>query len=195
MPGVMNRRDALKAAFGAALPAALFLGRPQQGPSDSSIVSRLQMPDLGGRPLGPITDYDNDPRIIAIEKKIRCQCGCNLDVYTCRTTDFNCTTSPKMHAEVVALYRRGDSAQQILNTFVAENGQAVLMAPPARGFNLIAYLFPGVVILIVGAVLAFVLMRRQRGAAMVAAATEPEPGALDPAEAERLRAELERLER
>ena len=73
MPDVMNRRDALKAAFGAALPAVLFLGRPQQGPSDSSIVSRLQMPDLGGRRLGPITDYDNDPRIIAIEKKIRCR--------------------------------------------------------------------------------------------------------------------------
>src|SRR5689334_1652442 len=25
-----------------------------------------------------------------LERQIRCQCGCTLDVYICRTTDFSC---------------------------------------------------------------------------------------------------------
>ena len=30
-----------------------------------------------------------------LEHQIHCQCGCNLDVYTCRTTDFSCEVSPR----------------------------------------------------------------------------------------------------
>src|ERR1700738_4352757 len=30
----------------------------------------------------------------ALERQIRCQCGCTLDVYICRTTDFACQVSP-----------------------------------------------------------------------------------------------------
>ena len=61
--------------------------------------------------------------------------GASLDVYTCRTTDFTCTTSPAMHQQVVALAAQGRSGQEIVDAFVRENGVAILMAPPKRGLQ------------------------------------------------------------
>ncbi len=45
--------------------------------------------------------------IQAIEQRLACSCGCTLDVFTCRTTDFTCTYSPELHREVVALHQAG----------------------------------------------------------------------------------------
>src|SRR5256714_4278069 len=77
-----------------------------------------------------------------LEHRIRCQCGCTLDVYTCRTTDFNCQVSPSMHRDVMELVSGGYSAQEILDAFVGVYGQRALMAPPATGFNLLGWLAP-----------------------------------------------------
>jgi len=81
---------------------------------------------------------DNDAAIQAIEKQIHCTCGCNLDVYTCRTTDFTCVRAGDASARGRAR-RASKSAQQILDAFVQQNGVAILMAPPKRGFNLAGY--------------------------------------------------------
>ena len=142
-----------------------------------------------------MTAADNDAAIQAIEKQIRCTCGCNLDVYTCRTTDFTCGTSPAMHRHVVALAERGQTAQQIIEQFVKENGVAILMAPPKRGFNLAGYFVPSLAVLVAGAFLIRALRRWTRAAAADGAAA-PAPGSgLDatPAELERLQRELERF--
>jgi hypothetical protein len=50
------------------------------------------------------------------------------------------------------------------------------MAPPPRGFNLAGYLVPGVLILMLGAVLAWVLLRRR---AIVAPVDAPPPPPVD----------------
>jgi len=160
---------------------------PGTGPS-----GRLWDPDRAGRPLPPVTAADNDAAIQAIEKQIHCTCGCNLDVYTCRTTDFTCAVSPAMHARVVVLAREGKTGQQILDQFVRENGVAILMAPPKRGFNLAGYFVPSLVILVAGAILTLVLRRWARA---VPAPVAPRPSAVaaSPEELERLRHELDRL--
>src|SRR3989442_9833911 len=115
---------------------------PGSGPS-----GRLWDPSRAGRPLEPVMAVDNNAAIQAIEKRLHCTCGCGLDVYTCRTTDFTCTTSPEMHRHVVMLAAQGKTAQQIVDAFVRESGVAILMAPPKRGFNLAAYFTPSLVIL------------------------------------------------
>ncbi len=121
---------------------------PGTGPS-----GRLWDPSRAGRPLPPVTARDNDAAIQAIEKQIHCTCGCNLDVYTCRTTDFTCTVSPAMHREVLALAAQGKTGPEIIDAFVREHGVAILMAPPKRGFNLAGYFVPSLLILVAGAVL------------------------------------------
>jgi cytochrome c-type biogenesis protein CcmH len=147
-----------------------------------------------GRPLPPITAADNDAGIQGIEKQLHCTCGCNLDVYTCRTTDFTCTVSPAMHQRVLALAQQGRTGPEILAQFVREKGVAILMAPPKRGFNLAGYFLPSVLILVAGALLTVVLRRWTRAAAPATSAALPDAGsAATPEELERLRRELDRL--
>jgi cytochrome c-type biogenesis protein CcmH len=78
----------------------------------------------------------------ALEHDLRCQCGCTLDVYTCRTTDFTCQVSPTMHGDVMSLVEGGYSAQEILDAFVGTYGERALMAPKREGFNWAGYLVP-----------------------------------------------------
>ena len=109
----------------------------------------------------------------ALEHRIRCQCGCTLDVYTCRTTDFSCQVSPSMHRDVMGLVAGGYTAQEILDAFVGVYGERVLMAPPAAGFNLLGWVAPFAV-LGGGTVLVVSLLRRWRRQASVAPLAAPQ---------------------
>lgn len=175
---------------GGALAVVPFLGGRA---AQDTAVARLQQPELAGRPQGPVTDYQNDPFIIGVERRLRCTCGCNLDIYTCRTTDFTCTYSPELHREIVAMVQQQMTGEEIVAAFVTKYGEQALMAPPKEGFNWAAYLLPGIAITLVGTVIAWVLLRRQRVAATVTAAT-PAPSDLSAEEDARLRAALDRLE-
>src|SRR2546423_8339597 len=117
-----------------------------------------------------MTDAERDE----LEHQIHCQCGCNLDVYTCRTTDFACSVSPAMHADVMGLVSGGHSAQEILAAFKAVYGERVLMAPVKSGFNLIGYTMPFVA-LGVGAVVATALLKRWKSRAPASALAAPLP--------------------
>jgi cytochrome c-type biogenesis protein CcmH len=147
-----------------------------------------------GRPLPPVTAADNDAGIQAIEKQLHCTCGCNLDVYTCRTTDFTCTVSPAMHQRVLALAQQGRTGPEIIAQFVREQGVTILMAPPTHGvFNLAAYVVPSLLILVAGAVLTLVLRRWTRAAAPARGEARPDAGpAATPEELARVRRELDR---
>ena len=163
----MNRRRMLLAAagtLGSALGVAGTLGAQQgQEPlAGKGANGSLRDPTVLGRPLDPAHPLDDSEAIKRIEQRLHCTCGCNLDVYTCRTTDFSCTYSPELHREVLGLYGDGKSAQQILDAFVIEYGEKVLMAPEPGGFNLLGYLLPGVAITLGAATLAFVIGRRER---------------------------------
>lgn len=118
----------------------------------------------------PTVGADNDALIMAVEKTLKCQCGCNLDIYTCRTTDFTCTTSPALHRDIVALREQGMTAEQIREDFVRQYGEQALMAPKAEGFNLAGYFVPGILMLVGIGVLSMWIVRRQR---QVAAASVP----------------------
>jgi len=96
-----------------------------------------------------------------LEHHIHCQCGCNLDVYTCRTTDFSCQVSPAMHRDVMALVAGGYSAPEIIAAFTAVYGDRVLMAPPSSGFDLAAWITPFVA-LAAGIALVLLVLRRLR---------------------------------
>lgn len=194
-----DRRQFLARVAGALVLTARPPGRltaqspdslPGTGPS-----GHLWDPSRAGRAVAPVTAADNDAAIQAIEKRIRCTCGCNLDVYTCRTTDFTCTVSPALHREVVALAAQGRTGAEIVDQFVRENGVAILMAPPKRGFNLAGYFVPSLLILAAGAVLVVVLRRWTRAAPAPAAPRPVSSVAATAEELEHLRRELEQLPR
>lgn len=202
---MMDRRAALARSLAMLVPATLIgqgeSGR-QQVKTDADTaqqVDRLRDPLSVGRARGTITKYDNDPVIVALERRMRCTCGCTLDIYTCRTTDFDCTYSPALHNEIVERYTSGQTPQQIVDAFVAREGESILMAPPAVGFNLAGYLVPGLVMSAgVLGLIAWISRRRESVAetavggmpgAMTSEADPPAP--LDEEERDRLRRALE----
>jgi cytochrome c-type biogenesis protein CcmH len=155
---------------------------PGSGPTGS-----LGDPAAAGRPQAATTARDNDAAIQSIEKRLRCTCGCTLDVYTCRTTDFSCTYSPQLHREVLQLRDSGMNGQQIVDAFVAKYGEQALMAPEPHGFNLAGYLLPGSLVTVAGGVMLWILSQRR-----VRTEAELAPVAVDatPDELERLRQAL-----
>ncbi|MDB4884540.1 MAG: cytochrome biosis protein [Gemmatimonadetes bacterium] len=112
----------------------------------------------------------------ALERQIRCQCGCTLDVYICRTTDFSCQVSPAMHRDVMTLVEGGYGPQEILDAFVSTYGERALMSPKREGFNWAGYFVPSAA-LATGAVALFAVLRgmQRRAAPAVTRATTSDP--------------------
>jgi cytochrome c-type biogenesis protein CcmH len=147
----------------ASMARVLDAQQPMQGmntgtanvPMDEGRYRPVRLPARGTGPS--MTNLQRD----ALEHKIHCQCGCNLDVFTCRTTDFTCQVSPPMHHDVMALVDGGYSGQEIINAFVGVYGERVLMEPERRGFNLAGWYMPFVA-LGGGTALVIALLKRWR---------------------------------
>jgi len=156
-----SRRDFLRAsALGTA--ATLFDGRNAaraqvqtfSGPMQQSAHSPVVLPPKSGAKPSMTSAQRDD-----LEHQIKCQCGCVLDVYTCRTTDFSCAVSPAMHADVMGLVDGGYDGAEILKAFLGVYGESVLMAPLRSGFNLLGYTVPFIA-LAGGSILVAALIRR-----------------------------------
>jgi cytochrome c-type biogenesis protein CcmH len=139
-------------------------------------------PKPNAKPL--LTDAQRDE----LEHHLHCQCGCGLDVYTCRTTDFSCSVSPAMHADVMGLVVGGYAAQEIMAAFRRVYGERVLMAPVKEGFNWVGYIAPFAV-LVAGAGVVVTLLKRWTQPKMATVSGAGAPVAIDatPDELARLR--------
>jgi len=161
-----SRRDALRGVTLLAVPLAIQRLWAQDtmkvlSPDSIAAADRLAEPWLVGRPQDEITAMDNDAGVIAIERRLHCTCGCTLDIYTCRTTDFTCTYSPALHKEIVGMVLAKKTPEEIVKAFVAREGEKMLMAPVASGFNVAGYVVPGLAMVSVGLALAAWLSRRR----------------------------------
>jgi len=142
------------------------IAQAPQAPSSVDTSNLFAMDQSASRPVrlppkpGARAVVSADERD-ALEHRLRCQCGCTLDVYTCRTTDFSCQVSPSMHRDVMSLVSGGYSAQEIIDAFVGVYGERVLMAPSASGFNLLGWVAPFAA-LGGGAILVAVMLRNWR---------------------------------
>ena len=167
----LSRREALTLGVGlltvlprrghSELPPA-----PQVPASDQNRMARA--PVEGGERFEPVlgrlftTPYDNDPFIVGVESKLKCTCGCLHNVYECRSVDFTCSLWPQHHADIVQQATAGWTGDEIIAFHLENYGQEYLMAPAARGFNLVGYLLPGSLILTVGVLLVVHLRRTTR---------------------------------
>jgi cytochrome c-type biogenesis protein CcmH len=78
--------------------------------------------------------------------KLMCKCGCNQILIECN--HVGCSYSTKMLGELRAGLQRGDNDDLILQGFVQEYGATVLAAPTTTGFNRVAWIMPGVALLL-----------------------------------------------
>ena len=123
-----------------------------------------------------------------LERHLKCQCGCPMDIYLCRTTDFKCPVSPRVHADIEALIAGGYSDDEIREAFVATYGERVLTAPKAQGFNLLAYVAPFAAIGTFGAFAAWLIYRWRHDAPVADASPRIPPAAGTPDEMAKLEA-------
>lgn len=106
-------------------------------------------------------------RAKTIGTKVMCMCGgCSDAAGKCTHMGGAfagpCETAQKELREVDARISTGSSDDLILQSFVQEYGPTVLISPPARGFDLWAWLMP-LVMLLAGAIVAgLVVMRWKR---------------------------------
>ena len=163
------RRARVRAGSATALTAASALGasamlaqdtqgQPNAGQLEmsSDAYRKVSLPPKPG--ATPLMDAK---AIDAFERQLACPCPCTLDVFTCRTTDFNCGISPAVHKDVQALVAGGYSADEIMAAMTDTYGDFILLAPRKRGFNLLAWFAPFAAIAI-GLVLIGSLLRRWR---------------------------------
>jgi hypothetical protein len=112
-----------------------------------------------------------------VGKRMMCMCGgCSDSVTGCTHTGGSfsgpCETAKGMQKEVDQHVARGESDQTILDAFVAEYGPTVLLEPPKRGFNLLAWIFP-VAIPLIALILVWEVVRRWKRKTALAPAGGP----------------------
>jgi cytochrome c-type biogenesis protein CcmH/NrfF len=110
-------------------------------------------------------------------------------------TALNLSGAPQADRErafIRRLIAAGKTKDEIKDALVAEYGERVLAEPPKSGFDLTAWLVPAGAIALAAAALALGLWRWRRVARRDAPPDEGQP--LDPADAERLEADLARYE-
>jgi cytochrome c-type biogenesis protein CcmH len=127
-----------------------------------------------------------------LKNQLICQCGCNLVLASCQDM-MECGVAQRMTDEIALRLTEGQSPEQIVGSFVARYGKAVLSAPPKRGFDLTAWITPFVALIAGLVVLYFIVRqlveqgRRRREEAL----PEPNPE-LTAEERERFREELQK---
>jgi len=105
-----------------------------------------------------------------ISSRVFCMCGCATELKDC--PDLHCPVKAKMHQIIRTDLEEGKSEQATIQDLVALYGEKVLAAPPPRGFNLTAWVLPGVGLL-VGLFLAITVVRRWRRPAVQTATPAP----------------------
>jgi cytochrome c-type biogenesis protein CcmH len=126
-----------------------------------------------------------EEEIHAIATQLRCVVCQNLSV-----ADSPSEMARQMRDLIRERLAAGDRPEQVMAYFVQRYGEWVLLAPPARGLNLLLWLAPFGAVLIGLAVVATLARRWRRRPPSPERAAENVVG---PAERERLAAELERL--
>ena len=145
----------------------------------------------GYDPTAPVGAHNHGglvgEQLLVIERRLRCTCSCGLDTHSCQF-QMQCGVSPGWTERIRRDLEAGAGQEAIEASFIADYGLTVLMAPPPSGFNLVGYLLPGSMILLVGALIVKVGRGKMRGP-QLAPVTE-----IDDEDAERLRTEMQKLD-
>lgn len=166
---MIGRREWFVAAAGLGLALSSRVLEAQQQPNPGQMNQDAYRPVLREPKPGAtasMTPLERDQ----LERQLKCQCTCILDVYTCRTTDFSCGVSPAMHRDVMRMVEGGYTAQEIKDAFVATYGEVALTAPVKQGFNWAGYFAPAVVMTTGGIILTMMIKRWTARSAATAAA-------------------------
>jgi cytochrome c-type biogenesis protein CcmH/NrfF len=154
---------------------------PAQGQSPASLSPNAQQ---GGH----YHEGELGEKLMILETAFKCDCGCGLDVHSCQF-QMQCDTSPVWSQRIRDSLEKGESVEAIQASFVTDFGVAVLMLPPAEGFNLLGYFLPALAIVTAGMLVGLVVRGGMGKATLVPV------GEVTDEDAERLRAAMRTLDK
>ncbi|HTR46123.1 MAG TPA: cytochrome c-type biogenesis protein CcmH [Verrucomicrobiae bacterium] len=134
----------------------------------------------------PAAHAQQTERAKRLGARMMCVCGCNQILTACN--HVGCQYSHTMLKELDDRIARGDSDDLVLQSFVQEYGQTVLVDPPKTGFTGLVWVMP-IVLPLLALYLVWELARRWRQRAAMAPAGGP---AISPEALERARREANR---
>ena len=166
-------------AIAVAAAAALVVAVPAGALATSGVIVNPV------RAQNPVQAQTNLPDV---EDEVMCPvCGTALDL----------SFSPQADRERAFIRREiaaGKTKDEIKDDLVAQYGIAVLAEPPKSGFSLTAWLVPGAAILLAAIAFGFGLWRWRRAGRSGGPPSGESGPALDPAESDRLDADLARYD-
>jgi cytochrome c-type biogenesis CcmH protein len=154
------------------------------------LAAMIGLAVLAAAPLFAQAPVQSTDRAKALGKQIMCTCSCGDTAGSCshpgaafsgpcEVLDSPVTAHAAAYPgakgklkEINERISRGESNESILQSFIQEYGEAVLAAPPARGFNWFAYTFPAVAFAI-GVALVIMIIRQWRHRPQMAPASGP----------------------
>lgn len=143
---------------------------------------------LPAHALRPVPPGVDAVQVEAAASEILCDCGCHPQ----SIKDCACGHADMRWDEIAADVAAGKTADQIIADRVERFGEKILVAPKARGFSLLAWIGPGIALILAALGLTLGLRRWVgRTAAAPAGGGPVEPAAVDPVYLERLRRDLE----
>ncbi len=107
-----------------------------------------------------------------VSSKVYCLCGCATTVDRC--SDLHCKAKAEIEGIITQDIAKGMDEPAILRDLVNRFGVRILAAPPAKGFDLLAWVLPGVA-LALGLTLVVVVVRRWRRKVSSAAESDRTP--------------------
>jgi cytochrome c-type biogenesis protein CcmH len=127
---------------------------------------------------------EQEARARAIDDQLIAPCCFSQTV-----ANHNSAIAEQIKAEVRQMLAAGSSEREIMDFYVGKYGERILASPRARGFNLLAYVMPGVALVAGLAGVVIVLRRWRRPRSLQSAGAGPSVVSSD--EARRYQARLE----
>lgn len=122
--------------------------------SKASVLVLILLLMAGFAAAQSANEYDA-PEVIAIAKQLRCDCGCNLDMACVMPPSGVCGICRDNKIRIAAMLKEGLSQQQILDFYVQENGEDILVVRPGTAGFVTPYIALGL-----GAGVVFFVIRR-----------------------------------
>lgn len=94
-----------------------------------------------------------------VGNQVYCRCGCVTTLNHCPHLLSQCESRAEITAIILKDIKQGKSDPEILQHLTAVFGVRILAAPPARGFDLAAWILPGAALAIGLAVVIMVVLR------------------------------------
>ncbi len=122
-----------------------------------SVISLCLLLSVTGAAEMPTQDAEKqfDAQLEELKTSVYCYCGCEkMTIQIC-----DCGTGQAIENEFRQRLSGGETVEQIIEDYLDEHGPQYYALMPAEGINLIAYIMPAVILILIGGIFLAVLRK------------------------------------